>query len=103
MSPADVKAKLCDVLKKIQTISGEECPPLEGDICPAKALPKFNSKVWPVAAGMLGLALGRSIPPKKNLFVNKATKAALTIDQTVELVCQILNEEKQPAPSAVAA
>src|SRR5262245_49917163 len=103
MSPAEVKTKLCEVLKNIQVLSGEKCPPLEGDICPAKSLPKFNSKVWPVAAGMLGLALGRRIPPSKNLFVDKATKTALTIDQTVQLVCQLLSEEKQPTQGAVAA
>src|SRR5437588_4251309 len=103
MNPTEVKTKLCEVLKNIQVLSGEECPPLEGDICPARNLPKFNSKVWPVAAGMLGIAIGRRIPPNQNLFVDKATKAALTIDQTVALVCKILNDEKQPTQSAVAA
>jgi len=95
MDQGVVKEKLISVLQQIQTISGEDCPQIEGDVRPVESLPKFNSKVWPVAAGMLSVALGKKIPPEKNLFVDDATKHSLTISQTVALVCKIINDQEQ--------
>jgi len=97
MDEITIKAKLIEVLQTIQTLSGEECPPLDGATRPAEALPKFTSKIWPVAAGLLGVAIGKSIPCEANIFVDEDTKKPLAIDQTVVLVCKIiakLDEEK---------
>lgn len=101
MDSTDVQKHLMDVLTTIQAISGEACPTLDPTIKPAEELPKFNSKVWPVAAGMLGAALGKTIPPEVNIFVDDATKQALTIAQTVALVCTLV--EQLNAQAAVAA
>ena len=101
MDSTDVQKHLMDVLTMIQTISGEACPALDPTIKPAEELPKFNSKVWPVAAGMLGAALGKEIPPEVNIFVDDATKQALTIAQTVALVCALV--EQLDAQAAVEA
>ena len=101
MDSTDVQKHLMDVLTTIQAISGEACPTLDPTIKPAEELPKFNSKVWPVAAGMLGAALGKAIPPEVNIFVDDATKQALTIVQTVALVCTLV--EQLNAQAAVAA
>lgn len=92
MDSTDVQKHLMDVLTTIQSISGEACPTLDPTIKPAEELPKFNSKVWPVAAGMLGAALGKVIPPEVNIFVDDATKQALTIAQTVALVCTLVEQ-----------
>lgn len=88
-----VREKLVEVLKNIQVLSGEPCPEIEEGTRPVEALPKFTSKVWPVAAGMLGLALGKSIPCETNIFVDEQTKAPLSISQTVAVVIQLIEEQ----------
>lgn len=95
-----VKAKLIKVLQTVQSLSGEDCPVIDGATKPVDALPKFTSKVWPVAAGMLGIALGKSIPCEANIFVDEQSKAPLAINQTVALVLKIL--EKQDAEEVAA-
>lgn len=98
MDASIVKAKLIEVLQTVQSLSGEDCPAMDGGTKPAEALPKFTSKVWPVAAGMLGIALGKSIPCEANIFVDDDTKVPLAINQTVALVLTIL--EAQDAEEA---
>lgn len=88
-----VKAKLIEVLQTVQSLGGEDCPPIDDGMKPAEALPKFTSKVWPVAAGMLGVALGKSIPCEANIFVDDDTKSPLAINQTVALVLKILEAQ----------
>lgn len=95
-----VKAKLIEVLQTVQSLSGEDCPAIDGATRPVDALPKFTSKIWPVAAGMLGLALGKSIPCETNIFVDEQSKEPLAINQTVALVLKIL--EKQDAEEVAA-
>jgi hypothetical protein len=90
MDPSTVTAKLLEVLATVQTLSGEACPEIKGVTRPAEELPKFTSKVWPVAAGMLGIALGKSIPCEANIFVNEQTKIPLTINETVALVIKLV-------------
>lgn len=90
MDASIVKAKLIEVLQTVQSLSGESCPAIDDGTKPAEALPKFTSKVWPVAAGMLGIALGKSIPCEANIFVDDDTKTPLAINQTVALVLKIL-------------
>ena len=100
MDPTLIKAKLLEVLQTVQTLSGEACPVLEDGTRPVEQLPRFTSKVWPVAAGMLGLALGRSIPCEKNIFVDEVSKAPLAISETVALVLAILEQQdKESVPA----
>jgi len=101
MDPNVVKAKLIEVLQSVQSLSGEACPAIDGGTKPAEALPKFTSKVWPVAAGMLGIAIGKPIPCETNIFVDEQTKTPLAINQTVALVLKIL--EAQDAEEAAKA
>lgn len=89
-----VKSKLIEVLQTVQSLIGENCPVIDGDTKPAEALPKFTSKVWPVAAGMLGVALDKTIPCEANIFVDEDTKTPLAINQTVALVLKILEEQE---------
>jgi hypothetical protein len=94
MDPNVVKAKLIEVLSTVQTLSGESCPTIDDATRPVDALPKFTSKIWPVAAGMLGIALGKSIPCEVNIFVNEQTKTPLTISQTVAMVIELVEEQE---------
>ena len=94
MDPDVVKAKLIEVLTNVQTLSGETCPTVDEGTRPIEALPRFTSKIWPVAAGMLGIALGKSIPCEANLFVDEQSKTPLTIGQTVMLVIKLVEEQE---------
>lgn len=98
-----VKAKLIEVLQTVQSLSGEDCPAIDGGTKPAEALPKFTSKVWPVAAGMLGIELGKSLPCEANIFVDDDTKMPLAINQTVALVLKILEEQEAQETEEVGA
>jgi len=93
VDPQLVKAKLVEVLQSVQALSGETCPVIDDATRPVQVLPKFTSKVWPVAAGMLGIALGKSIPRETNLFVDEQTKQPLAINQTVVLVLKLIEEQ----------
>lgn len=95
MDPNIIKAKLIEVLQTVQSLSGEECPAMDGSTRPVESLPQFTSKIWPVAAGMLGIALGKSIPCETNIFVDELSKAPLAINQTVALVMKILEKQDE--------
>lgn len=94
-----VKTKLIEVLQNIQTASGLECPPLSGGTKPIDELPKFDSKIWPVAIGMLAAGLGITIPNDVNIFRPEKGGTALTIDETTALVVK-LAEAQAVAPTA---
>ena len=100
MDSALIQANLVEVLQTIQATSELECPPLGGRTKPLEELPEFDSKIWPVAIGMLGIKLGISIPPDVNIFRHDDTTTALTIDEIVAKVititeAQVAEEAKQ--------
>jgi hypothetical protein len=94
MDPTVVKAKLVTVLQNIQALSGETCPAISDTTRPVEALPNFTSKVWPVAAGMLGIALGKPLPCEINIFVHEQSKTPLSLNQTVALVIRLIEEQE---------
>jgi hypothetical protein len=89
MDAGIVKAAICDVIAEIQNISGLECPVLAGDTRPATAVPRFDSKIWAVAATLLGEKIKIDIPDDVNLFFDEPTNTPRTIDETVAIVCAI--------------
>lgn len=93
-----VKAALREVLQKIQTASGLECPAIIGTTKPIEELPQFDSKIWPVAIGILGVKLGITIPNDVNIFRRENTTLALTVDETVAIVVALA--ETPPSVSA---
>ena len=101
MDPTALKRKLIAVLSQIQTDSGLECPPLTGVTIPVENLPKFDSKVWPVAITILATEIGATIPNDVNIFVDETTKFPLSIDETAIFVCDLLMQQSKP--EAVAA
>ena len=101
MNASIVKDSLIEILQEIQEASELECPPLSGATKPIEALPKFNSKIWPVAIGMLAAKLGVTIPDDVNIF--SSGKTPLTIDQAVAIVVDLSNAQaKQDAKAAKA-
>jgi hypothetical protein len=86
MDAAVIQATLLEVLQNIQATSDLECPPLGGATKPIEELPKFDSKIWPVAIGMLGAKLGITIDNDVNIFRQDNSSVALTIDEIVAKV-----------------
>lgn len=93
MDAASVRKALVDVLQEIQTASGLECPPLGGSLKPVDDLPKFDSKIWPVATGILGAKLGIPIANDINIFRQDGSAVPLTIDQIVAKVVSIADAQ----------
>ncbi len=96
MSPDDVKKALISVLQEIQSISGLDCPPLDGAAIPYKVLPKFDSTVWPVATTLVARKLDIKIPNDAHIFGGENGKPLLTLDQSAALICK----RAQPRTSA---
>jgi hypothetical protein len=98
---ATLKGKLIAVLGQIQVDSGLECPKLTGSIKPVAHIPKFDSKVWPVATTILATEIGASIPNDVNIFIDESTKRPRSIDEVAVFVCALL--DRQSANEAAAA
>ncbi|MED5024792.1 hypothetical protein [Pseudomonas aeruginosa] len=97
MNTALIQTMLVDVLQTIQATSELECPPLSGTVKPIDELPQFDSKIWPVAIGMLGAKLGVNIANDVNIFRQDNSSTALTIE---EIVCKVAAlVEAQALPS----
>jgi hypothetical protein len=95
MDPATLKLKLIAVLGQIQVDSGLECPPLNGATKPIGDLPKFDSKVWPVATTILTTEISAAIPNDVNIFVDETTKLPRSIDETAAFVCDLLKKQTE--------
>lgn len=93
-----VRSALVEVLQNIQTASGLECPAITGTTKPIEELPKFDSKIWPVAIGILGVKLGITIANDINIFRREKTTIALTVDEAVAIVVALA--ETQPSAPA---
>ena len=90
MDLTTLKGKLVNILGQIQVDSDLECPPLTGATIPVEDLPKFDSKVWPVATTILAIEIDATIPNDVNIFVDETTKLPLSIDETAVFVCNLL-------------
>ena len=100
MDSTIVREKLIAVLSQIQADSDLECPPLTGAIKPIEDLPKFDSKVWPVATTILAIEIDATIPDDQNIFVDETTKLPRSIDETAAFVCDLLNRQGEQQPAA---
>jgi hypothetical protein len=97
MNATVVREALVEVLQTIQLASGLECPEILSTTKPIEELPQFDSKIWPVAIGMLGAKLGITIADDVNIFVRAETTIALTVDEAVAVVVS-LSETQSPVP-----
>jgi hypothetical protein len=100
MDPTVLKDKLIAVLRQIQTDSGLECPPLTGATKPVANIPKFDSKIWPVAITILAAEIGASIPNDVNIFFDETTKLPRSIDETAAFVCELLKKQGEKKATA---
>jgi len=98
MDAALIHSTLVEVLQNIQATSELECPPLGGGTKPIEELPKFDSKIWPVAIGMLGAKLGINIANDVNIFRQDDSSIALTIDEIVAKVVAIVEAQTVVEP-----
>lgn len=93
MEPAIIHTALIEVLQEIQKLSDEECPEITGITKPLEDLPKFDSKIWPVAIGMIAQNLEITIANDKNIFCRKKSCDALTIDEIVASIIQLVETQ----------
>lgn len=93
-----VKSALIAVLKEVQALSGEPCPPIGDTTKPIDDLPKFDSKVWPVAFGLVGIKLGLDVPVDVNVFRQEHTKIPNTIEQTVTAILKAIHTKASAPP-----
>jgi hypothetical protein len=100
MDPAALKDKLIAVLGQIQADSGLGCPPLTGVTKPVEDLPKFDSKVWPVATTILATEIGATIPNDVNIFVDETTKLPRSINEAAAFVCDLLKKQSEKEVAA---
>ena len=103
MDAALIHATLVEVLQNIQATSELECPPLAGATKPVEDLPKFDSKIWPVAIGMLGAQLGIVIANDVNIFRQDNSCIALTIDEIVVKVVALAAAQAVVEPKLASA
>ncbi|MDX2204518.1 MAG: hypothetical protein NW223_17330 [Hyphomicrobiaceae bacterium] len=90
MDAGHVRKELITILGQIQAMSGLACPALTGASVPITDLDKFDSKIWPVATGMLAATLNVEIPNNVNIFSTRgACRTPLSIDQAVAEVCRV--------------
>jgi hypothetical protein len=72
-------------------------PPLIGTIKPVESIPKFDSKVWPVATTILATEIDATIPNDINIFIDENTKLPRTIDEIAVFVCELLQKQNEAA------
>ncbi len=94
MRNENIKIKIIEVLQEIQEITGLECPEIKTSTKPVEALPKFDSKIWPVATCLIAEKLDIIIPNDVNIFCEDGNDNPLSIDQITEKLLQFI-EPKQ--------
>lgn len=100
MDGIKIKERLVAVLKQIQTDSGLECPVLNGKTKPVGDIPRFDSKVWPVATTILAAEIGAIIANDVNIFVHDTSKIPRSIDEIAAFVCDLLNKQGEKQATA---
>lgn len=100
MDIVTVKQKLIEILKQIQVDSDLECPTLTGTIKPVESIPRFDSKVWPVATTLLATEIGQSIPDEVNIFVDEESKLPRSIDEIAAFVSDLIEKLSKKAAAA---
>ncbi|RYD65424.1 MAG: hypothetical protein EOP84_31945 [Verrucomicrobiaceae bacterium] len=88
---------LVATLAEVQHLMGQTCPPLKATTVPIDELPMFDSKIWPVAFGMIGEKLKIRVPVDVNVFRRDKSKIPHTIEQTVNAILNAI--AAKPSPS----
>lgn len=88
MDQATAKKELAEIIRMIQEKSGNHCPELTGETKPLDDVEKFCTKRAVLAISKIAKKLHLDIPVKENLFFDKETESALTIDQIAAKICK---------------
>lgn len=102
MNASKIQMTVVEVLQDIQSASGLECPPIGIELKPVDELPGFDSKIWPVAIGMIGSKLGIPIASDVNIFRQDNSCDALTIGEIVSKVEAVAEAMAESQPKAQA-
>jgi hypothetical protein len=94
MTSEDVKTKLIEVLEQIQSDCEDRGQQITGTTCSIDDLGWFDSYLWPVAISMLASVLNSNIPNDKNIFLSEDGTRRLTIDESADVVCEIISREE---------
>jgi len=98
MSPDQVFDAVCQTLTTIQSNISDNVVTLSHGTVPLKDLPKFDSPLSIAATGIVGKKVGIFIPAEVNLFGDDNGK--FTIDKTVQLICDLLADQKSKKDAA---
>lgn len=102
MDRQTILAALIATLSEVQQLMGQPCPPLSANCVPINDLPKFDSKVWPVAFGLVGLKLNVEVPVEINVFRQEQTRIPNNIEQTVTAILKAIQLKATAAPIVAA-
>jgi hypothetical protein len=94
METGALEAKLIVVLANIQQESGYSAAAITTATCPIDDLEGFDSKIWPVAIGVLAAELGVSIPNNQNIFISQDGQRRLTVAEAAARVGEIVRAEE---------
>ena len=101
-TPLDVFPEFVPSEVEIQTEAPGFSPQQVEDLVtkPVENIPKFDSKVWPVATTILSIEIGATIPNDVNIFVDETTKLPRSIDETAAFVCELLKKQTEKEAAA---
>ncbi|MBD2205714.1 hypothetical protein GS682_22280 [Nostoc sp. B(2019)] len=95
MTPENVKVKLIEVFQEMQTDCGYQGQPITGTTCPFNDLGWFDSYLCLAAITMLSTELNVDIPNDVNIFLSEDGTQRLTINESVDVVCEIVSKGNQ--------
>ena len=90
MSGSDVERVIVEVLTEIQTMSGADCPAMDGRTLPLRDLPQFDSHLALLATVELGARLQCEIPEDVNVFIDEETNRPRRIGEIRDEICAML-------------
>jgi hypothetical protein len=90
MSGSEVERTILEVLTKIQAMSGQPCPAIDGHTCPLRDLPQFDSQLALLATVELATRLNCEIPEDVNIFVDDKGDQPCRIGEITEKICAML-------------
>jgi hypothetical protein len=92
MTPENVKVKLIEVFQEMQTDCGYQDQLITGTTCPLDDLGWFDSYLSLTAMAMLSTELNVDIPNDINIFLSEDGTQRLTINESVDVVCEIVSK-----------
>lgn len=93
MTRRTIQNAFIKVLQEIQHASGVTDIEITGSTCPLHDIEGFDSLLCLDAIGMLAEELDFDIPDNNNIFVEPDSGRQLTIDESVEIICSLMETQ----------